>query len=82
MQIYALLIFNGNKTLGQRLGQGRKVKVVTQDLEMADRTDGNIVNKGDSDVLNNVELNEDDGVADELGNIIDFMDNLTTSLDE
>ena len=82
MQIYALPIFNGDKTLGQRLGRGSKVKVVTQDLEMADRTDGNVVNKGDSGVLNDVELNEDDGVADELDNIIDFMDNLTTSLDE
>ena len=56
--------------------------MITQDLEMADRTDGNIENEGDTGVLNDVELNEDDGVADELNNIIDFMDNSTTSLDE
>ena len=58
------------------------MKVVTQDLEMADGTDGNIVNEGDTGVLNDVELNKDDGVADKLDNIIDFMDNLTTSLDK
>lgn len=74
-QIYALPIFNGNKTLSQWIGWAR-AQVVLSDSEM-----GNVTNTGDqmgNTMAADVELNEDDEVTNKLDNIVQFMDNLAT----
>lgn len=81
-QIYLLPVFDGDKTLGRRIGRASKAKVVVEDLEMADGTDTNTAGEGGVNMLDDVELNEDDRVADELDNIIQFWDSLTTGPDE
>ena len=78
-QIYALPMFNGNKSLGQWIGQAR-AQVVLSDSEIGDGT-----NAGDqmgNTLAADVELNEDDKITDKLDNIIQFMDSLSTITNE
>ena len=72
-QIYALPTFNGVKTLGQRIGRAGRAQVVTQDSEMVDRTGIGMHN----------DVDEDEEIGDEeLDNYSQFMDNLSTDLNE
>lgn len=81
--IHALPSFNGDKTLGRRMGQSGEVTVVTSDSEMTDGTVTHVpaVDEGDVDMPDDVERIEDDEVVDELDNIIHFMDYLHIGLD-
>ena len=73
MQIYALPTFNGVKTLGQRIGRAGRAQVVTQDSEMVDGTGIGMHNDVDKDK----EIGDE-----ELDNYSQFMDNLSTDLNE
>ena len=71
-QIYALPTFNGVKTLGWRIGRAGRAQV-TQDLEMVDGTGIGMHN----------DVDRDEEIGDEeLDNYLQFMDNLSTDLNE